>query len=233
MRTLSNNIVQVWVERSDDYTDTSKMERLLSKEEHERASKFVHAHDRKDFIIAHGLKRKRIAENLGVKDPSKLRFAADETGKPYLLDADVHFNLSHSHGVSALAISTIAPCAVDIEVYRDINQLSMLIEKTMTVSEQNIIKTAPSQLKAFIDRWVVKEAFLKLSGVGLSVPLTSICTASEIKNSQSFFGTLRGAALFFKRGQDYSLAASSSYLLDFVMETPVAAELPNGDMFSN
>jgi 4'-phosphopantetheinyl transferase len=215
MQHSSDNIVQVWIERSADYADTLRLEALLDDNERSRANKFLYKKDRTNFIVAHALKRKRIAKKLGINDPSKLRFAADRSGKPYLLDADIHFNFSHSHGVCALAISTVAPCAVDIEAHRHINQLSLLIHKTMTTSEQNQIKTAPCQLKAFIDRWVLKEAFLKLSGVGLAVPLTSICTVNEVVDLQSYFGTLRGAALFFKRGRDYSLAASSSDAIGF------------------
>jgi 4'-phosphopantetheinyl transferase len=209
MQPASENTVQIWVERSADYTDTAQLEALLDDQERARARKFVFEKDSKNFIVAHALKRRRIAEKLNISDPSVLRFATDASGKPYSLDADIHFNLSHSHGVSALALSNVSPCGVDIEAHRPISQLTMLIQKTMTRNEQNQIDIAPSKLKAFIDRWVLKEAYLKLSGEGLAVPLTSICTASEVVDLQSCFGVLRGVPLFFKRGKGYSLAASS------------------------
>lgn len=220
MLCASENIVRVWVERSSDHADTSALEALLSNDERARAHQFVRAQDGKDFIVAHALKRKRLAEQLGIDDPGKLRFDKESTGKPYLLDANIHFNLSHSHGISALAISAVDPCGVDIEIHRPVNQLSMLIQNTMTSPEQAWIKAAPSRLKSFMDIWVLKEAFLKLSGLGLSVPLASVCTVSETKGLQSCFGVLRGASLFLERNKDYSLAASGTNVVRFdVVET--------------
>lgn len=209
MQPAPENTVEIWVERSADYADVSRLEALLDDQERARAAKFVFDKDRKNFIVAHALKRRRIAEKLNMSEPSSLRFATDVSGKPYSLDAKIYFNLSHSHGVAALALSNVSPCGVDIEAHRPISQLSMLIRKTMTTNEQSQIDTAPSRLKAFIDRWVLKEAYLKLTGEGLAVPLTSICTVSEVENLQSCFGVLRGVPLFFERGKDYSLAASS------------------------
>lgn len=217
---MAENIVQVWVERSADYADTSALEALLSAEELARAHQFVRAQDSKDFIVAHALKRRCLAEQLGMDDPGELRFGKESTGKPYLLDANIHFNLSHSHGVSALAVSTAAECGVDIEIHRPLNQLPMLIKNTMTSLEQAWIEAAQSRLKSFMDRWVLKEAFLKLSGLGLSVPLASICTVSETKSVQCGYGVLRGASLFLERNKDYSLAASSTNVTRFdVVET--------------
>lgn len=209
--------VQVWVERSSDLSDLSAIEELLDENERIRASKFIRDSDRRNFIVAHGMKRRRLAEKLGVSDPSELRFAAYSGGKPYLLDANIHFNLSHSHGFSALAISR-TPCGVDIEAYRPISQLPLLIEKTMTATEQKRIKSSPSQLTAFIDHWVLKEAFLKLSGIGLGFPLASLCTVKEACNLQGGLSILRQAAMYFRQGQGYSLAASSMGAAEFELQ---------------
>lgn len=223
---MAENIVQVWVERSTDYADTAALQALLSEDELGRARQFVRAQDAKDFIVAHALKRRCIAEQLGMDDPRELQFGKESTGKPYLLDAHIHFNLSHSHGVSALAISAATECGVDIEIHRPLNQLSMLIQNTMTSLEQAWIEAAQSRLKSFMDRWVMKEAFLKLSGLGLSVPLASICTVSETNRVQSGYGVLRGASLFLERNKDYSLAASGTDVVRFdVVETRHASLL--------
>jgi len=213
------NEVQIWIERAVDYPDTDELEIILDDIERGRANKFLHQTDRATFIVAHALKRKRLAEKMGVKEPSQLRFSEDETGKPYLIDADIYFNLSHSHGITALSISTTSECSVDIETHREVNQLALLIKKTMTNQETNEIEVASSPMKAFLDRWVVKEAFLKLSGIGLAEPLKSICTTSEIDSSQSKLNMLRGNALFFKRGKGYSLAAMASDRAKFSLET--------------
>lgn len=217
MQSSLDNKVQVWIERTADYSDISDFESVLDESERIRAGRFIHDHDRRNFIVAHGLKRKCLAEIAGTGDPSALQFSAYSSGKPYLRDANIHFNLSHSHGISAIAISS-APCGVDIEVHRPIGQLGLLIRKTMTASERSLIEQAPSPLKVFIERWVIKEAFLKLSGIGLGLPLASLCTVSELLNLQNCFGILRGASLYFKTDQDYSIAVSSAKAVEFELK---------------
>lgn len=212
MQTLFEGKVQVWVERAEEHLDISDLEALLDERERVRAGKFVRDPDRRNFILAHGLKRKCLGKLLGI-NPSALRFGTYSSGKPYLMDTNVHFNLSHSHGVVALAASEF-PCGIDIEAYRDLNHLPLLIEKTMTANEQDLIRQASSPQRAFIDRWVIKEAFLKLSGIGLGLPLASLCTASEMQSRHHDIGTLRGAALFSNSGNDYSLAVSHGEVTD-------------------
>lgn len=218
MMSMSKKTVQIWIEQSDNHSDMVQLESLLDNQERMRAKKFYYERDRKDFVIAHALKRKRIAEKLSIQNPSSLKFASGPYGKPYLPDEDIHFNLSHSNGVSALILSTNGPCSIDIEVHRKIRQLPMLVQKTMTNTEQNKIQAAPSQLNAFFDRWVLKEAFLKLSGIGLNVPLKTICTASEVKKLRENCGVLRGAELYFRNNQYFSLAACSYMAVDFVID---------------
>lgn len=227
MQTAYGKKVQVWIARASDYADISHFEALLNEDERARASRFVYTHDRKNFVLAHGMKRKYLAEAMGISDPSILQFSAYSSGKPYLVDANIHFNLSHSHGISALAVSS-QPCGIDIEAHRPISQLPMLIEKTMTANEQSEIKRSSSPLKAFMDRWVVKEAFLKLSGIGLGLPMASLCTESEIKGLHESFSLLRGAALLFQRGHDYSIAVSSTQMTGFDLRTDGGMALRQG-----
>jgi len=200
--------VYVWITRSADYPDTQILETWLSEEERVRAHRFIHAHHRNDFIVAHVLKRRCLAEVLQQHDTAALQFSKGPTGKPCVVGETIHFNLSHSNGVVAVAVSEFAPCGVDVETHRQINTLSALIEKTMTSDEQQQINMAPSVLKAFVDRWVLKEAFLKCTGQGLAVPMNSICTIKELKKGRGRVSSLRGISLFFKRFKEGSLAAS-------------------------
>lgn len=219
------NYVHVWIEKSEKYKETNQLELLLDEDELSRANKFVFEDNRRDFIVAHALKRSVIAEFVQVSEPSKLRFSRSESGKPYLLDANIYFNISHSSGMTALALSAISPCSVDIESHRQIHDLALLIEKTMTIQEQQIIKDSPSQLKSFFDKWVIKEAFLKLSGVGLAQSLKTICTESELKMETQIF---RGENIFFKRGESYSLAAFAEGMFNkFVLNESKATLLNN------
>lgn len=217
------NYVHIWIEKSEKFKETNKLELLLDEDEISRANKFVFEENRRDFIVAHALKRSVIANLVQVSDPSKLRFSRSESGKPYLLDSNVHFNISHSSGITALALSAETPCSVDVESHRQIHDLALLIEKAMTFQEQQAIKDSSCQLKSFFDKWVIKEAFLKLSGIGLAQSLKTICTETELNLETQMF---RGDSIFFKSGKNYSLAASAEGMFnEFVLNNSESALL--------
>lgn len=208
MSNCQRHLIHLWVERTDRFQDVSKMFSVLNQEERERADQFKRSNDRIDYITAHALKRIRIAEHLNNTDPNKLCFSTAESGKPYLLGKDLQFNLSHSRGYVALAISTSCECAVDIETYRELLKLDVLMKKTMSSLEVLKIKKASMPNKDFFDNWVLKEAFVKNSGIGLKEPFFELCTVNELVREDINVGILRNLTMFWKQGDDYSLAAS-------------------------
>ncbi len=89
----------------------------LSLEEQERMRKFSKASLSHVFLAAHGLKRNVLAQMTGCL-PSELQFEAAEQGKPLVsgpaIATDWHFNLSHTHGLVAVAASC-QPVGIDVE----------------------------------------------------------------------------------------------------------------------
>ena len=88
----------------DDH-GSDRFERLLSRDERDRAASFRFLRDRSRYVVARGLLRTVLGERLGL-DPARIEFAYGERGEPCLPDhTGLHFNLSHSAGMMALAIS--------------------------------------------------------------------------------------------------------------------------------
>lgn len=99
------------------------------------------------------------------------RFGADPTaiyygekGKPYV--NGLYFNLSHSGGRVALAVSS-APVGCDIELIR---RAPARVERKFTQSERESLSrfTGAERDRAFFALWTAKESYLKMTGEGLS-----------------------------------------------------------------
>ncbi len=94
-----------------------------------------------------------------------------EQGKPYLADyPDVHFNLSHSDGITACIVEN-QECGIDCENVREYRP--NVIKRAFSEKEQALIESAPENERdmLFFTLWTLKEAYIKAIGKGLSFPM--------------------------------------------------------------
>ena len=88
-------------------------------------------------------------------------------GKPYFLTGDLHFSITHTKTRVFCAISD-KPIGIDAE---DINRIVApnLAEKILSPSEKAIYDAAPAKDRneILLRLWVMKEAEVKCSGLGL------------------------------------------------------------------
>jgi hypothetical protein len=147
-------------------------------------------------IVAHALKRLCLAERLGEADPRSLFFTTLARGKPKLAGAPIDFNLSHCANACALVISAHGACGVDVEPRRALTALPALLERSMSPAEQRAIARCADAYQAFIDRWVLKEAYSKMTGRGLGEHFERICTESEMRWLAPDAGLLRDAFIW-------------------------------------
>lgn len=82
------------------------------------------------------------------------------TGKPYFQDSDIHFSISHSHAVCAMAIAD-HPVGVDVEVIKK-TYPPHLIERSLTDAEKAVYDGD------FTHIWCRKEAVAKMTGEGIT-----------------------------------------------------------------
>jgi 4'-phosphopantetheinyl transferase len=156
----------------------SDLAALLDDDERARAARFHFARDRLAFIAAHALARTLISTQLPGA-PTDWRFVANEFGKPEVVRTPgmvpLRFNISHTHGLVAVALALEHDVGVDVEVL-DPGRLSLdLAERTFAASEVALVRAAPaSELTAALYAiWTLKEAYIKAVGKGLSLPLDS------------------------------------------------------------
>ena len=109
-------------------------------------------------------------------DSQELSF--NEQGKPYFKNSSVYFNLSHSGEYALCAIS-------DHEVGCDIEKIVptdlKIAKRYFSVEEyEDIIAQPPEkQPERFFCYWTLKESFIKVTGLGLKLPLNSFTIVPE------------------------------------------------------
>jgi 4'-phosphopantetheinyl transferase len=151
----------------------------LDAEEMQRALRFRFEVDRGRFVASRGMLREVLGSLLGVH-PRMLRLAGSAFEKPRLLEpAMLEFNITHSADDWLLAVSAGRPVGVDFESFRTCFDEGALAMSILSPAERRAAAGMHEERRRkFLQRcWVVKEASLKATGVGLSVPLDSFDAA--------------------------------------------------------
>jgi 4'-phosphopantetheinyl transferase len=165
--------IDLWVWNLDvDDTERKRLTRFLSNEELSRIERFVFEHDRKRFKVCRGRAREILGTQLSCP-PSELHFDYSPNGKPSVRGTPVHFNVSHSHGVAAMALSERFELGADIERIRPLE--IEIADRFFSPREVEALRRLPSaeQPLAILRCWTRKEAIVKAMGKGLSHSLQS------------------------------------------------------------
>ncbi len=173
--TLAADQVQVWhTWLHGSSSELQTLAQVLSPDEQERAARFRFPQHRDAFIAARGQLRSILSCYLNVK-AQDLRFGYGPHGKPALVEphSDLQFNLSHSNGLALFAISQGHRVGVDVE-YIDSDRPWRNIAQRFFAPGENQVLSRLSETEgqqAFFHCWTRKEAFIKATGQGLSLPL--------------------------------------------------------------
>jgi 4'-phosphopantetheinyl transferase len=148
----------------------------LSAAERSRAAAFRRPEDRALFVATRSALRELLGERLGVV-PARLDFVTNEYGKPRLREGDVHFNVAHCEGHAVIALRRGGPVGVDVEVVSAIlPERDEIATRVLSDRQRQWLRRRPeeSRTRDFMRLWVLKEAFAKCLGVGLSGPLREL-----------------------------------------------------------
>ena len=133
-------------------------------------------------MAAHVWLREVLGGYVGMS-PEAVSFDPTE-GKPRLAPQRGHegvrFNLSHSAGRAACAVSNDRDVGIDLERVRPVQDLDDLIRRICTDRERaRLGASAEDRLAGFFQIWTLKEAVVKAAGLGLGIAPelvdTSVC----------------------------------------------------------
>jgi 4'-phosphopantetheinyl transferase len=151
-------------------------ERLLSADELERYERLRLAPVRRRFLGARILCRHALSAYADV-GPAEWRFAYGPHGRPELEPNvwGLRFNVSHTVGLIACVVTCSDTCGVDVELTPARPEAVALSEEHFAAAERaDLNALAPGARAArFADLWVLKEAYTKALGVGLTRDLSS------------------------------------------------------------
>jgi 4'-phosphopantetheinyl transferase len=170
---LETNSVHVWAWNLDDPPLDSDWS-VLSDQETLRARRFVYPIDRDRYVCAHATMRTLLSGYTGL-DAARLTFTTLAYGKPQI-DCNsgmrpIHFNLTHSANMAALAVSRDYDLGIDLEQVHPIDP--EIANDHFSPSELLTLNSLPPALwlAGFYRCWTSKEALLKGEGMGLNLPL--------------------------------------------------------------
>ena len=184
---LPNDEVHVW--RADlpfDLTSATSLLPLLDPDEQGRAARFkVHA-PHVQFLASHAFLRLALARYLQI-EPADVRYRIGANGKPELAGAEeIRFNLSHTEGTAALAITRDRAVGIDVERIRDNVEILDLADRFFSRTEADWLRSqlASEQPSAFFACWTAKEALLKGWGTGFSTSLAAFTVVPNFREVQ-------------------------------------------------
>ncbi len=148
---------------------------LLDEEEKKRALAFKFEKDKALFVISHGLLRKILAAYTEISAGS-IVFSKNKSGKPYIENSLLQFNLSHSGKHFAIAVSNANAVGVDMEEVNVQFDFTEIVKQHFSTEEKIQIKNSGNSHQTFFMLWTQKEAYLKMKGIGLNenVNLTEV-----------------------------------------------------------
>lgn len=161
---------------------------LLNTTERERADSFAFAKDRTLYTAAHIFLRRQLSQYAPLQ-PNEWHFTKNQYGKPFISNPGyewLQFNLSHTPGLIACAISAAGSIGVDVEQHRSLPDLEGLCRYAFSSEEVDDILSLTSLLARetrFFTYWTLKEAYIKAVGMGLSLPLQQFSFSEDAQHS--------------------------------------------------
>ncbi len=192
---LPEDEVQLWrVDLEAIGAAEARWQKVLSSDESARASRFHFSRDRQRFVASRACLRMILAGYLAT-DPNSLSFSYSKKEKPSLGSAhaggDVTFNLSHSGGIALFAFTRRREIGVDVEHVRRDFDVDAIARRFFSAHEQEQLAAFPDEKKfeAFFRCWTRKEAYIKATGEGLSLPLQQFDVSLAAEDRDALLAT--------------------------------------------
>ena len=172
----------LWAVQPDQVVDPaslSEYENWLSSAEREAYESFRFAADGKLYLVAHALLRSALSRYAGIH-PSAWSFRHNRYGRPEILSPvtvpPLRFNISHTDGLAVCLVTQSMDCGVDVEKIREVGDEALIARDILSPAELDDLRACDGarRRERFFEYWVLKEAYSKAVGAGLSLPLTGI-----------------------------------------------------------
>ncbi|MGI0117444.1 4'-phosphopantetheinyl transferase family protein [Zooshikella sp. RANM57] len=146
-----------------------------SEKKHVSSIKYVQSYDR--VIVSRAVLRILLGHYLSCS-PCSVDITLGTHGKPMLKEASLFFNVSHAENKYIYLLSCDVPVGIDIEYINSRKHWQEIARDYFHPDEYNIFSNdvdCSDLIQQFYRIWVGKEAVMKLSGLGMALPINSFC----------------------------------------------------------
>lgn len=186
MLSLSRDELHLWLVFPDENASLpyQRYAAVVSADEQERSRRFYFARDCQLFLLGRILVRTTLSQYVAVP-PSAWRFVYNAFGRPEIANPEcevpLRFNISHTRGLVAVAITNGRAIGVDAEETATREFPRDVGIKYFAANEASDIRGASISVarQRLFEYWTLKEAYAKARGLGLSLPLNRSCFSFE------------------------------------------------------
>lgn len=145
---------------------------VMKPKRQQKVLNFLRDTDKKMTLAGEFLARQMIASYSGIPF-DKIEISETEKGKPYAVNCPLHFSISHSVDMVAVAISDIE-IGIDIQKCRPVSE--KLVKRVCIPDEAAYVldgmpekeQFSEKQVERFFEIWTAKEAYFKCIGTGIT-----------------------------------------------------------------
>ncbi len=136
----------------------------IQPQEREQADRYQSDLRRQQYIASRAMLRALLADHTG-KPASSFELVADDRGKPLCVDGPA-VSISHSGDIVACAVMDAGQIGIDVEFPGRPRNISGIAERYFSPQEAEWLAARESD--HFYQLWVLKEAWLKATGIGIA-----------------------------------------------------------------
>ncbi len=144
----------------------SAWEKYLPAHRIEKALAYKQEKDKTTSVLAFLLLRYALFKEYAVTAMPQIE--TDENGKPFAVNGEYHFNLSHCDTAVACAVD-VSPVGVDVQDFRPVGE--NVVKKVCSEAEQMRMLESRYDEQLFAAFWASKEAYGKNTGCGIGYNL--------------------------------------------------------------
>jgi len=177
---LGRSEVHVWLTRPDAVTDAALLrsyDALISPDERHKQQRYYFQRDRHVCLVTRALLRTTLSRYAD-RAPEDWVFERNEYGRPRVVPSqrgpELRFNLSHTAGLIACAVTVEREVGVDVENTSRSGQTVAIADRFFSAEEVRALRALPRERQRgrFFDYWTLKESYIKARGMGLALPLS-------------------------------------------------------------
>ncbi len=176
---LQDKDIHLWLTRPKEIADPTLLasyQLLLSPDERKKQQRYRFAKDRHNGLVTRAFVRYVLSQYADLQ-PAEWIFEKGRYGKPEISNSplSLRFNLSHTEEMIVCAVILQKDIGCDIENRSRITDLKSIARRYFSASEVTTLLALPTtqQQVRFYEYWTLKEAYVKATGQGLSIPLNT------------------------------------------------------------